>query len=166
MPLESAAVEASDFCTPLLESAVAEANALCLPLGESGAPALEARVTDAGALGAAADVPADVRAGAFAAMDLPLWAAAADAAAGIPKPAGDPAFRVSAGRAAFAAAAARIGAGGTAGLGGGLGVAGSEAPCAGFTSLAAESALEVLPFAGSSVDSNWSNPSRSSDSDS
>ena len=44
--------------------------------------------------------------------------------------------------------------------------AGPEAPCAGFTSLAAESALEVFPLSGSSVDSNWSNPSKSSDSDS
>jgi hypothetical protein len=137
-------------------SVTAGAGDFCVPLEFAGVDAL-----------GAAPTPTDVSVGAFAAADLPVWPAAAASAGGIPKPAGDPVFGVSAGGVVFVRAAARIGAGGAAGLGGGLGVAaGSEVPCAGFTSLAAESALEVLPFAGSSVDSNWSNPSKSSDSDS
>ena len=171
VPLESAIVEASARCLPLgesdaptLGSGVAEARALCFPLGESVAATVVARFAGVDALGA---VPTDARVGVFAAAGLPPWPAGAGSTGGIPKPAGEPDLEASADGVAFAGGAARTWAGGTAGLGGGAGVAaGCEAPWAGFTSLAAESALEVLPFAGSSVDSNWSNPSRSSDSDS
>lgn len=181
VPLGSDVPEASAFRASL-DSADAEVFVLPdsvpadgstgrVPLGESGAPALAlvgARVAgDADGLAAVPGVLTDARVGGFAAVGLPVWLAEPGSTGGIPKPAGVAAFWASAGGAAFVGAAARTGAGAAAGDLGGLAVAaGSEAPCAGFTSLAAESALEVFPFAGSSVDSNWSNPSRSSDSDS
>ena len=181
VPLGSDVPEASAFRVPL-DSADAEAGVLAppesaangstgrVPLAESGAlaPALVgARVAgDADGLAAVPGVLTDARVGGFAAVGLPVWLAEPGSTGGIPKPAGVAAFWASAGGAAFVGAAARTGAGAAGDLGGLAVAAGSEAPCAGFTSLAAESALEVFPFAGSSVDSNWSNPSRSSDSDS
>jgi len=168
VPLESAVV-AAGVLVPL--ASVAAGSTLRVPLGESGAPALAlegARVA-AGAVVLAA-VPGalvEARAGAFAAAGLPLWPPEAGNTGGIPKPAGvAAAFGASVAEAAFAGAVARTGAGATGGLGGLALAAGSEAPCAGFTSLGAESASEVFPLSGSSGDSNWSNPSKSSDSDS
>ena len=149
--------------TAVARAAAAASAAFRMPL-DSDAATVGARFAGVDALGA---VPTDARVGVFAAAGLPPWPAGAGSTGGIPKPAGEPDLEASADEVAFAGVAARTWAGGTTGLGGGAGVAaGCEAPWAGFTSLAAESALEVLPFAGSSVDSNWSNPSRSSDSDS
>ena len=166
-PLDSA--DAEVLAPP--DSVPADGGTGRVPLAESGAPApalVEARVAgDADGLAAVPGVLTDARVGGFAAVGLPVWLAEPGSTGGIPKPAGVAAFWASAGGGgAFVGAAARTGAGAAGDLGGLAVAAGSEAPCAGFTSLAAESALEVFPFAGSSVDSNWSNPSRSSDSDS
>ena len=161
MPL-SADAEAG-LCAPGDESVVAAAGAFRAPLesaptvpGLFGAMALE------GALGA---VPTALAAGelmgvggadAFAAEGLPLGSPGAGDTGGMPNPAGEGAFWVS--------ATALAGGTGEEALGEAARAAASAAPCGGFTSLAAESAPEVAPFPGSSVNSNSSNPSKSSES--
>ena len=142
-----------------------------MPLGEFatvgaalfGAPALEVRGAGPNALAAGLAVLTEARPGALGAADLVLWAVEAGRTGGIPKPAGEGEFGASEAEAAFV--------GGAAGAGTALDalVAVAEpfaVPCAGFTSLAAAAAPEIVPSSGSSVDSNWSNPSKSSESDS
>ena len=103
-------------------------------------------------------------AGALAVAGLELWPAEVGCAGGIPNPAGEVVLWGSTDESVFGTAAALAGAAGEGGLGAVAVAAGSADPSGGRTSLAAESAPEVAPFPGSSVNSNSSNPSKSSDS--
>jgi hypothetical protein len=135
---------------------------LRVPLGESGAPAMGALAVEPGAWKAGLVVAAGTAPGvlAVAAVGLPE-PAEAGRTGGIPKPAGE-GVGMTAGAAVGVAAAAGAVFGGAAcatTLGGGVLPAAAESvagptPCDGVTSLDAASAPEVLPFPGSSVNSN------------
>jgi hypothetical protein len=161
------------FLEPLALLAESAPIPIRTPLGESatvgavlfGAPALEVRGAgpDADALGAGLAVLTEARPGVLGAADLLLWPVEAGRTGGIPKPAGEGELWASEAGATFV--------GGAAGAGTALGALAAVAepfavPCAGCTSLAAAAAPEIVPSSGSSVDSNWSNPSKSSESDS
>ena len=160
------------FLEPLALLAESAPIPIRTPLGESatvgvalfGAPALEVRgAAGLDALAGGLAVLTEARPGALGAADLLLWPVEAGRTGGIPKPAGEGELWASEVEAAFVE--------GGAGAGTALGALAVVAesftvPCAGFISLAAAAAPEIVPSSGSSVDSNWSNPSKSSESDS
>lgn len=187
---ESDVVAPRALRTPLVESVDADATGLWAPVAELVTPTvgacrapLESRLAVPGLFGAASlgvavargAVPAALAAGvaeltgvrgagALAAAGLALWPAEAGGTGGIPNPAGEVVLWASMDESAFGGAAALAGAAGEGVLGAVAVAAGSADPSGGRTSLAAESAPEVAPFPGSSVNSNSSNPSKSSDS--
>ena len=160
------------FLEPLALLAESAPIPIRTPLGESatvgvalfGAPALEVRgAAGLDALAGGLAVLTEARPGALGAADLLLWPVEAGRTGGIPKPAGEGELWASEVEAAFVE--------GGAGAGTALGALAVVAesftvPCAGFISWAAVAAPEIVPSSGSSVDSNWSNPSKSSESDS
>lgn len=162
-PLGESPDVATAFCTRLGESAAAAVGAFRTPLESADVgvalfcpPAPETRGAEPAALPARLAESMEVaRPGALAATGLPLWAVEAGRAGGIPKPAGEAGFSVPVAGSAFAGAVALTGAACEGDLGGLTAPDRPAAgPCAGFTSLAAEAALEVLPSPGSSVSSN------------